>query len=100
MSHFDQNLKIVKKKKDELYFKIYAMYVDNRIFKNVTCVLLKGDTIIKTLKPICIEEDGIYFMLDNELPCGEYTYRVAEHEKDDMLILMNGRELVIYDTNI
>ena len=95
MSHFDQNYKIIKDKEEELYFKVYAMYVDNTIIKNVTCLLLDKDTIIKEVKPIEIQDDGVYFMLGNDIPKGEYIYKVIGNVEGVDKILMDRREVVI-----
>ena len=95
MSHFDQNYKIVKDKEEELYFKVYAMYVDNRIIKNVYCVLLDKDTIIKEVKPIEIQDDGVYFMLGNDIPTGEYIYKVIGNVEGVDRILLDRRGVVI-----
>ncbi len=95
MSHFDQNYKIVKKEEEELYFKVYAMYVDNRIIENATCVLLDKDSIIKEVKPIDIDEDGVFFMLGNDIPKGEYIYYIVGHVEGVDKILMDRREVVI-----
>lgn len=95
MSHFDQNYKIVKEEGEELYFKVYAMYVDNRIIGNVTCVLLDKDSIIKEVKPIDIDEDGVYFMLGKDIPKGEYVYHIIGSVDGVDKILMDRREVVI-----
>lgn len=95
MSHFDQNYKIVKDKEEELYFKVYVMYVDNRIIKNVYCVLLDKDTIIKEVKPIEIQDNGVYFMLGNDIPKGEYIYKVIGNVEGVDRILLDRREVEI-----
>lgn len=95
MPHFDQNYKIVKKKEEELYFKVYAMYVDNRIIENATCVLLKGDSIIKEVEPLDIDEDGVFFMLGKDIPKGEYIYHIVGHVEGVDRILMDRREVEV-----
>lgn len=95
MSHFDQNYKIIKDKEEELYFKVYAMYVDNTIIKNVACLLLDKDTIIKEVKPIEIQDDGVYFMLGKDIPKGEYTYKIIGRINGIDTTLLDRREVVI-----
>ena len=95
MSHFDQNYKIVKDKEEELYFKIYAQYVNNEIIENATCLLLKGTSIIKEVKPIEIQENGVFFMLGKDIPRGEYTYKIIGRINGVDKTLLDRREVEI-----
>lgn len=95
MAHFDQNYKIVKDKEEELYFKVYGLYVDNTIIKNATCLLLEETTIIKEVKPIEIQENGVFFVLGNDIPKGEYTYKVIGEVEGVNKILLDRREVEI-----
>lgn len=95
MSHFDQNYKIVKDKEEELYFKIYVQYVNNEIIENVTCLLLEGTSIIKEVKPIEIQENGVFFMLGKDIPRGEYTYKIIGRINGVDKTLLDRREVEI-----
>ena len=95
MAHFDQNYKIVKDKEEELYFKVYGLYVDNTMIKNATCLLLEGTSIIKEVKPIEIQENGVFFMLGKDTPRGEYTYKIIGRINGIDKTLLDRREVVI-----
>ncbi|WP_443700670.1 hypothetical protein [Pseudomonas sp.] len=95
MSHFDQNLKITKDKEEELYFKVYAQYVNNEIIENATCLLLEGTSIIKEVKPIEIQENGVFFMLGKDIPKGEYTYKIIGRINGGDKALLDRREVEI-----
>lgn len=95
MSHFDQNYKIVKDKEEELYFKVYAQYVNNEIIEDATCLLLEGTSIIKEVKPIEIQENGVFFMLGKDIPKGEYTYKIIGRINGIDKTLLDRREVEI-----
>lgn len=95
MASIDQSYKIYKAKEEEIYFKIFILYVDNRKVENPYCVLLDGDTIIKVGEPISVEEDGMFFKLGSDIAVGEYEYRIIGHIDGEKKSLLDGREVIV-----
>ncbi len=77
MSKFDNNLNIKKSVHEEMYFKIFINYVDTSNIENISCVFNQNGVTIKTVNPLTVQEDGIYFKLDNTLLKGEYDFYVV-----------------------
>ncbi len=95
MSKFDNNLNIKKNEHEELYFKIFINYVDTSNIENISCVFSQKGVTIKTVKPLTIQEDGIYFKLDNTLVKGEYDfYIVGEIDGVVKILLERSAEIV------
>ena len=71
------------------------LFRSNEIIENATCLLLEGTSIIKEVKPIEIQENGVFFMLGKDIPKGEYTYKIIGRINGGDKALLDRREVEI-----
>ena len=95
MGQLTQRYEIVKDVRETFYFKVFFFKGTPCYAKNFKLILLKDCDIIKEIEPLEVSENGIYFLIGDDVPEGKYNYDVAMITDNEYITLLNNRRLIV-----